>query len=1512
MKMKKGKTNGRSVIAFWPDSADAFRRDLPVAALPPCALRIQTRRQDGMALADVEEMTPLESWSGDAAAAEALLETARMLREKGWCVPLTPELVMTDGQGALRIVALPYREPSPGSIEELRARLLPPDDFDSFVEDSFDSFEPDSAGNGLPAAPARTEAQAGAGLNGPAAGFFDAPSGQGGAQTGSGMNGPAAGFFGTPSGQGGGAVKNDPETGFFGAPSGQDAGVVKNDPAVSFFGAPSGQGGGAVKNDPETGFFGAPSGQGGETVKNDPAAGFFGAPSGQSAAQTGTVRNDPTASFFGAPSGQGGGAVKNDPAASFFGAPSGQGAAQTGTVKNGPETDFFGAPVQAPPSRPAAVSPQFTDFFGNPVESTAGAAVPQPSQFTDFFGNPAQAPENSDAVKPVPYADFFGGATEPSPRTTPSIPGGFMDFFGAPAEEPASSASENLAEPSPECAEKAASSLDELQPEEAASAPISSGGFMDFFGVPAEELASSASENLAEPSPECAEEAASSLDETQPEEAASAPIPSGGFMDFFGMPAEEPVVETAVENAEVSSVTEPVAENYQGSPITENADEQSVPETLAVSTETTSADDFFSMWSTPEEEPTAEAVVGDMPIQSIAEPAEESIPVPPITEPAVEQSVPETPVVTTEAFPDPTSFEETTSADDFFSMWSTPEEPTVEAVVGDTPIPPIAELAEESIPVSPIAEPAVEQSAPETPVVTTEAFPDPTSFEETTSADDFFSMWSTPEEETTAEAVVEDTPIQPAAEPAVEQTAPEMPVVTTEATPGSTPFEETTSVDDFFSMWSMPEEETTAEAVVEDTPIQPTAEPVEKSIPVSPMAEPTVEQSVPETLVVTTEATPGSTPFEETTSADDFFSMWSIPEEEMTAETVVGDTPIQSIAEPAEESIPVSPITKPAVEQSAPEAPVVTTEAPPDPTSFEETTSADDFFSMWSTPEEPTAEAVVGDTPIQFITEPAEENIPVSPIAEPAVEQSAPETPVVTTEAPPDPTTFEETTSADDFFSMWSTPEGPTVEAVVEDTPIPPIVEPAEESIPVSLAADPAVEQSAPETLVVTTEATPDPTTFEETASADDFFSMWSTPEEPTVEAVIGDTPIPPTAEPAEESIPVPLAAEPVVEQEATPDPTSFEEPTSADDFFSMWSTPEEEPTAAAVAENPPSQPAAEPVAEAAVAPTSHVGQDDSFSGGYAHSTWDMVEDEPRPDSAPTSHVGQDDPFSGGYAHSTWDMVEDEPHPDSAPTSYVEQDDPFSGGYAHRSWDQAADGARPDSAPVSYDVQDSPFDGNGAWGEPEADVPAQDAPEASNGEAKQDPFRGKDGWESFSTAQDDDPFNMFTDGQPQPEERREDRRGRREKDGEPRERGGLLGFIRKKRAERSDEIDPDDPLMEFIDESGVQKRTASGQLYLSKKKGTTRGAIRVPREPSVVIGRTQGRGRLVIGDREISEEHAEISFDHGAYYLTDLNSTNGTFVNGEPLAQGRSVQLNQMDEISFGTKRFYALFVEEK
>ena len=794
---------------------------------------------------------------------------------------------------------------------------------------------------------------------------------------------------------------------------------------------------------------------------------------------------------------------------------------------------------------------------------------------------------------------------------------------------------------------------------------------MDFFGVPAEEPASSASENLAAPSPECAEKAASIPDETQPEQIASTPIPSGGFMDFFGVPAEEPVVEAAVENAEVSSVTEPVAENYQVSPITENA---------------------------------------------------------------AEQSVPETPVVTTEAAPDPTSFEETISADDFFSMWSTPEEETAEAVVEDMPIPPIAESAEENIPVLLAAEAT-----------------------------------------------------SPIAEPAVEQSAPEMPVVTTEATPDPTPFEETTSADDFFSMWSMPEEEPTVEAAVGDMPIPPTAELAEESIPVSPTAEPAVEQSVSETPVVTTEATPDPTSFEETTSADDFFSMWSTPEEEMTAEAVVGDTPIPPITEPAEENIPV----------------LLAAEA-------------------------------------------------TSPTSEPVAEQSAPETPVVTTEAPPEPTTFEETASVDDFFSMWSMPEEePTAEAAVGDMPIPPTAELSEENIPVSLSAEatspiaePVAEQSAPETPVVTTEATPDPTSFEETASADD--------------------------------------------------------------FFSMWSTPEEEPTAAAVAENPPSQPAAEPAAEAAVE------QDDPFSGGYAHSTWDMVEDEPRPDSAPTSHVEQDDPFSGGYAHSTWDMVEDEPHPDSAPTSYVEQDDPFSGGYAHRSWDQAADGAHPDSAPVSYDVQDNPFDGNGAWGEPEADVPVQDASEASNGEAKQDPFRGKDGWESFSTAQDDDPFNMFTDGQPQPEERREDRRGRREKDGEPRERGGLLGFIRKKRAERSDEIDPDDPLMEFIDESGVQKRTASGQLYLSKKKGTTRGAIRVPREPSVVIGRTQGRGRLVIGDREISEEHAEISFDHGAYYLTDLNSTNGTFVNGEPLAQGRSVQLNQMDEISFGTKRFYALFVEEK
>lgn len=51
----------------------------------------------------------------------------------------------------------------------------------------------------------------------------------------------------------------------------------------------------------------------------------------------------------------------------------------------------------------------------------------------------------------------------------------------------------------------------------------------------------------------------------------------------------------------------------------------------------------------------------------------------------------------------------------------------------------------------------------------------------------------------------------------------------------------------------------------------------------------------------------------------------------------------------------------------------------------------------------------------------------------------------------------------------------------------------------------------------------------------------------------------------------------------------------------------------------------------------------------------------------------------------------------------------------------------------------------------------------------------------------------------------------------------------------------------------------------------------------------------------ISKEHAIIEFlDDGSVVIKDLNSRNGTFVNGERISENKPVPISQMDKLSFG------------
>ncbi len=64
-----------------------------------------------------------------------------------------------------------------------------------------------------------------------------------------------------------------------------------------------------------------------------------------------------------------------------------------------------------------------------------------------------------------------------------------------------------------------------------------------------------------------------------------------------------------------------------------------------------------------------------------------------------------------------------------------------------------------------------------------------------------------------------------------------------------------------------------------------------------------------------------------------------------------------------------------------------------------------------------------------------------------------------------------------------------------------------------------------------------------------------------------------------------------------------------------------------------------------------------------------------------------------------------------------------------------------------------------------------------------------------------------------------------------------------------------------------------------------------------------GRGReanLILAEPTISRAHAAIGFDGDLYFLRDLGSTNGSFVNGEP---HRETVLVDQDEVQMGRLR---------
>lgn len=72
---------------------------------------------------------------------------------------------------------------------------------------------------------------------------------------------------------------------------------------------------------------------------------------------------------------------------------------------------------------------------------------------------------------------------------------------------------------------------------------------------------------------------------------------------------------------------------------------------------------------------------------------------------------------------------------------------------------------------------------------------------------------------------------------------------------------------------------------------------------------------------------------------------------------------------------------------------------------------------------------------------------------------------------------------------------------------------------------------------------------------------------------------------------------------------------------------------------------------------------------------------------------------------------------------------------------------------------------------------------------------------------------------------------------------------------------------------------------------------RLPLDHYTTVGRRDDN-TIVIDDAFISGTHAQLTFDHGSWWLQDFGSTNGTALNGAPVRS--KVQVRQDDIVQFG------------
>lgn len=109
----------------------------------------------------------------------------------------------------------------------------------------------------------------------------------------------------------------------------------------------------------------------------------------------------------------------------------------------------------------------------------------------------------------------------------------------------------------------------------------------------------------------------------------------------------------------------------------------------------------------------------------------------------------------------------------------------------------------------------------------------------------------------------------------------------------------------------------------------------------------------------------------------------------------------------------------------------------------------------------------------------------------------------------------------------------------------------------------------------------------------------------------------------------------------------------------------------------------------------------------------------------------------------------------------------------------------------------------------------------------------------------------------------------------------------------------------YLDIKGIDTYSKDNSIYLKLINRKDSLPFKV-REYYPLVGQiTLGRGndnQIVLKDPYISKKHLRIVEDEGKFYLEDLNSSNGTYVNGDRILD--VVELKNGDRIKVGQVEF--------